>query len=244
MEDKLVKSVELAGNIQQVDVSIISLISNADFVVKFVIAILILSSFWCWAIIFDKIMKMKKIKEKTTKFEKVFWSGQLLEQLYDRVKSHADHGISMVFVAAMYEWSNIKKAQSTTSDYFLKLGFKERIYQAMNVVRLREIEKIESNLVFLATVGSSAPFIGLFGTVWGIMHSFQSIAASKNTTLAVVAPGIAEALLATAIGLFAAIPAVIFYNFIAKEVNNYNYKLEDFSAELGSLLSREIDEAK
>ena len=187
-------------------------------------------------------MLFQRLNLKTNKFEKVFWSGQLLEQLYERVKNKADHPIAAIFVAAMYEWNrqNIDKMSGSLS--YLSASIKERIFQAMDVARNREMERIQKHINFLATVGSAAPFIGLFGTVWGIMNSFQSIAAAKNATLAVVAPGIAEALFATAVGLITAIPAVIFYNLFANKLNNLNSRLDDFSNELGALLSREIDE--
>lgn len=240
VENTTVKANELAGNVAAHDMSIISLIEHSDFVVKLVMLMLFFASIWCWAIIFDKLLKLKNLKDRTDKFEKVFWSGQLLDQLYERIKTRADHPMAIVFVAAMHEWS--RQITAGSEDLLWKLGLKERISQAMQVAKNREMDKLDKNMIFLATVGSSSPFIGLFGTVWGIMNSFQSIAASKNTTLAVVAPGIAEALFATAVGLFAAIPAVIFYNLIAKQINNFHSRVEDFSSELGALLSREIDE--
>jgi biopolymer transport protein TolQ len=227
------------------NLSILSLISHADLVVKSVLALLLVSSFICWTIIFNRFVLFKRLKSSTEKFEQLFWSGQLLEHLYERIRERANHPMAAVFVAAMHEWRHKSNRDSheiggaTATD--LRAGVKERIFQSMQVARNRSMEKLEGNLSFLATVGSAAPFIGLFGTVWGIMNSFQSIAASKNTTLAVVAPGIAEALLATAVGLFAAIPAVIFYNFFTARLNRYTVKLEDFSSELSALLSREID---
>lgn len=222
------------------DLSIMALILRADIVVKTVMVLLFLSSFWCWAIIFDKLATFRRLRVKTRDFEKLFWSGQLLDQLYDRIKDRVDHPMASVFAAAMNE-RNRHADEKPGKGSNIRAGVKERTFQAMQVAQNRGLEKVESNLGFLATVGSSAPFLGLFGTVWGIMNSFQSIAVSKNTTLAVVAPGIAEALLATAIGLFAAIPAVIFYNLFANKLNHYVIRLEDFSSELGSMLSRELD---
>ncbi|MCD6034476.1 MAG: exbB [Rickettsiales bacterium] len=238
-------AVETAGAVAAgaPDLSILGLIGHADIIVKLVLLLLLLSSFICWGIIFSKFMLFRKLNQGTEKFEKVFWSGQLLDHLYERVRERANHPMAAIFVAAMSEWRH-KSNEPSHGNTALRAGIKERIFQAMQVARNRSMEELEGKLSFLATVGSSAPFIGLFGTVWGIMNSFQSIAASKNTTLAVVAPGIAEALFATAVGLFAAIPAVIFYNFFTVRVNRYTVKLEDFSNELSSLLSRELDNSR
>ncbi|MBN9543184.1 MAG: protein TolQ [Alphaproteobacteria bacterium] len=233
-----VHAAEIAGTVAQVDMSLFSLITKADFVVQMVMLMLIVSSVWCWAIVFEKWMKYKAISIKSESFEKKFWSGQVLDQLYEKLKARPSHPLAVVFCAAMSEWS---KNPSVVSDYGVKRGIKERLSQSMNNAINKEVAQLSSQLQVLATVGSSAPFIGLFGTVWGIMHSFQSIAASKNSTLAVVAPGIAEALLATAIGLFAAIPAVIFYNLLNAKLNNISEKMEIFSSDLETLLSRELD---
>jgi biopolymer transport protein TolQ len=240
MSDHVVKTAELAGNIAATDMSILALISHADIVVKLVMLILLIASFWSWAIVCDKYIKFNDLTDKSDKFEKLFWSGQLLEQLYERIKGRTDHPLANIFMAAMHEWTR----STQTTDYALAVSLKDRIFKAMDLVTNREASKMERHLSFLAIVGSNAPFIGLFGTVWGIMHSFQAIAASKNTTLAVVAPGIAEALLATAIGLIAAIPATMFYNILSDKLNNLQGRMEDFSAELGSLLSRELDEGR
>ncbi|WP_316353983.1 protein TolQ [Candidatus Trichorickettsia mobilis] len=222
--------------------SIFSLIASADIVSKSVMLLLIIVSIWSWTIIFDKTLRLIKIKKKITAFEAVFWSGQILDQLYENIKNAVDNPLSAIFVGAMHECKRSSRKNQT--DSFLKIGQKERILQSMHLIRDRELEKLETNLTFLATVGSSATFIGLFGTVWGIMHSFQSIAASKNTSLAVVAPGIAEALLATAIGLLAAIPAVIFHSYLMNKVISISNKMDDFVGELNTLLSRAIDEEK
>lgn len=221
--------------------SIIDLILSADLTGKAVIFILLVMSIWSWTIILQKYFSYKAIKSKMTKFEETFWSGQVLDQLYEYVKRSVDNPLASIFVSAMNE---CKRKINLQQDNLLKVGLKDRVLQSMYLIRNREIEALEENLGFLAVVGSVAPFIGLFGTVWGIMNSFQSIAASKNTSLAVVAPGIAEALLATAIGLLAAIPAVMFYNFLAGNVNKLNNKFDDFINELHTLLSRAIDEGK
>ena len=222
--------------------SIFSLIASADIVSKSVMLLLIIVSIWSWTIIFDKTLRLIKIKKKITAFESVFWSGQILDQLYENIKNAVDNPLAAIFVGAMHECKRGNRKNQT--DSLLKIGQKERILQSMHLIRDRELEKLETNLTFLATVGSSATFIGLFGTVWGIMHSFQSIAASKNTSLAVVAPGIAEALLATAIGLLAAIPAVIFHSYLMNKVISISNKMDDFVGELNTLLSRAIDEEK
>ena len=165
-----------------------------------------------------------------------------MDQLYDRLRHKAEHPLSVVFVAAMDEWSKQRLNNRNQNSFsYLSVGLKERIMQAMDVAKNKEMEGLESNLAFLSVVGSTSTFIGLFGTVWGIMSSFRSISAAQNATIAVVAPGIAEALFATAIGLVAAIPAVIFYNLLVNKINYINNKVEDFSSELGSLLSQEID---
>ncbi len=221
------------------DLSLIGMFMQSDMVVKFVILALFFASFWCWAIIFDKILAFKLVERKTNKFERSFWSGELLERIYEGIKGKANHPMAKIFVSAMREWKMQDEVVSERAE--LKVGLKERIFQAMSLVRNQELDKLERNINILATVGSTAPFVGLFGTVWGIMNSFQSIALAKNTTLAVVAPGIAEALFATAIGLFAAIPAVIFYNKFTSDVTRLANKLEDFSGELGAILSRELD---
>lgn len=222
--------------------SIWELIASADMVVKFVMLLLVVASVISWAIIISKYRNYRELKSKISAFENLFWSGQVLDMLYERVKSAIDNPMAAIFVAAMSECK--RNDGSKGRDASLKIGLKERLSQAMYLVRNRENEKLESHLSFLAIVGSSAPFIGVFGTVWGIMHSFQSIAGANNTSLAVVAPGIAEALFATALGLAAAIPGMIFYNLLSTKVNGIIGKLEDFSYELHTLLSRAIDEEK
>lgn len=230
---------EVAGSVAATDLTIIGMFIQADAVVKSVIFLLLIASFWCWTIIFDKLVTMRRVRRKMDKFERSFWSGELLDQLYERVKNTADHPMVMVFVAAMHEWKMQRHGHHSQE---FKVGLKERIFQAMHLVQNQEMDKLEKNISFLATVGSAAPFIGLFGTVWGIMNSFQDIATEQNTSLTVVAPGIAEALLATAIGLFAAIPAVIFYNKFTNDINTISNKLENFTGEFGAILSRELDE--
>lgn len=219
--------------------TILSLIAQADLVVQLVLLILVIASIYSWTISFNKLSLFKRIKQLSEKFEQNFWSGQRLDQLYERMKNKVDHPLANIFLSAMDE---LNKSPNHENHHFAA-GLKHRINQAMNVSQTLEIEKLESNISFLAIIGSSAPFVGLFGTVWGIMHSFQSIAAAKNATLAVVAPGIAEALFATAIGLVVAIPAGIFFNILSNKLNLIDSKMNIFAEELSSLMSRQIDEA-
>ncbi len=198
---------------------------------------LLICSVWVWAIAIDKVLLFARTRRATDRFEQAFWSGQSLEELYRSIASKPTHSMAALFVAAMREW---KRSFETPNRAFA--GLQMRIEKVMDVTIAREIERMERRLLVLATVGSAGPFVGLFGTVWGIMNSFQSIAASKNTSLAVVAPGIAEALFATAIGLVAAIPATIFYNKFSSEVNKQAQRLEGFADEFAAILSRQIDE--
>ena len=241
MESKIVDSVSLDGSLQS-GMSIWELFLAADPVVKAVMLLLILASIWCWAIIFDKISRLRKLRRKAQEFEDMFWSGGSLEDLYDRIGGTPADPMASVFAAAMREWRRSSARRLATKGDDIRASMRQRIEQVMSLTMGREIERLESNLSFLASVGSTAPFIGLFGTVWGIMNSFQSIAATKNTSLAVVAPGIAEALFATALGLIAAIPAVIAFNKISNDLGRYANRLENFSAEFGAILSRQIDE--
>ena len=223
------------------DVSFWGLVMQADLVVKIVMLILLFASIWSWSIIFEKIRKFYSLKKQAQIFENAFWSGESLEELYKEQEENPEHPLSTVFVAGMYEWTRANKNNNLPNKN-IQAGLQERIHQVMNVAVTRELENIEKNIGFLATVGSTAPFIGLFGTVWGIMNSFQSIAVSKDTSLAVVAPGIAEALLATALGLVAAIPAVIAYNKLSNNLNTYALRLQNFASEFEALLSRHLSE--
>jgi biopolymer transport protein TolQ len=219
------------------DLSIFTLFWQAHWIVKTVMIGLLVCSVWVWAIAIDKIILYARTNRAMDGFEQTFWSGQSLEELYRMVSARPNHSMAALFVAAMREW---KRSFDGHPRSFA--GLQMRIEKVMDVTIMREIERLERRLLVLATVGSTAPFIGLFGTVWGIMTSFQSIAASKNTSLAVVAPGIAEALFATAIGLVAAIPATIFYNKFSSEVNKQAQRLEGFADEFAAILSRQIDE--
>jgi biopolymer transport protein TolQ len=219
------------------DVSLWALFWQAHWVVKLVMLGLLGASIWCWAIIFDKGLLYTRSRRAMDRFEQTFWSGQSLEELYRSLTQRQASGMGALFVAAMREWKRSLESQGRSF-----LGLQARIEKVMDVTIQREVERLESKLLVLATVGSSGPFIGLFGTVWGIMTAFQSIAASKNTSLAVVAPGISEALFATAMGLVAAIPAVIAYNKFNAEVVKQQARLEGFADEFSAILSRQIDE--
>jgi biopolymer transport protein TolQ len=221
-------------------VSIVDMFVRADYVVKAVMVMLVLASLWSWTIIFNKASALMGLKRKAKKFEKVFWSGQSLDDLYQQFAAHNDHPLSAVFVAGLREWRRAFEGGALRESQLS--GIKNRIEKAMNVTILRETDGLEKSLGILATIGAVAPFIGLFGTVWGIMNSFTAIAARHDTTLAVVAPGIAEALFATAAGLFAAIPAVIFYNRFVNDIGRYTNQLDAFADEFSAILSRQLDE--
>jgi biopolymer transport protein TolQ len=231
----------VAGAAMQHDLSMWALFLRADIIVKLVMIALLLASFWCWAIIFDKLMKVRQLTSRADQFEEAFWSGGSLEELYDRIGARPLDPMSSIFVAAMREWRR-SAAKGLADRDSARASLPQRIDRVMSVTLGREMELLERRLGFLASVGSTGPFIGLFGTVWGIMNSFQSIAATKNTSLAVVAPGIAEALFATALGLVAAIPAVIAYNKISNDLDRYSKRLENFAGEFGAILSRQLEE--
>jgi biopolymer transport protein TolQ len=239
MEQTAVASAAIAGSVVH-DLSVWGLFLQADVVVKLVMIILVLASFWCWAIIFEKIMRMRRLRVQAEEFEESFWSGGSLENLYDRIDNRPKEPMASVFTAAMREWR--RSAAKGLSETSQKASLAQRIDRVMHVTMGREIEGLERNMTFLATVGSTAPFVGLFGTVWGIMNSFQAIAQSKDTSLAVVAPGIAEALFATALGLVAAIPAVVAYNKISTDLGRYAARLEAFGDEFSAILSRQFEE--
>jgi biopolymer transport protein TolQ len=222
-------------------VSILSLISNADMVVQMVIVILFVASLFSWAIVFDKYYKFKKLNKKSDEFEKDFEKGDMIDRVFQEAKNHNDHPLAKIFLSCIDEWHSSDINHLASENNEKKLSLKNRLVNVMQVANNRSMLTLESGLNFLAIIGSSAPFVGLFGTVWGILNSFQAIAISSNTSLAVVAPGIAESLLATAIGLFAAIPAVFFYNIFTAKINQFNERAQNFSLLLLNVLSRELD---
>lgn len=209
--------------------------------VKFVMFGLVVASFWSWTIIFQKVMRIHKLNRAAENFEDAFWSGGSLDELYNRINNHPQDPMSSIFCAAMREWRRSISKGGLRSE----LGtLEQRIDRVMQMTLNREIEFVERHLGFLASLGSNGVIVGLFGTVLGIMGSFEEIAAKQNTNLAVVAPGIAEALFATAIGLVAAIPAAIAYNKISSDVNRYANRLDTFASEFGAIISRQLEEAE
>jgi len=239
MENQIIEAATLGGSVADMDFSIWSLFVRADAVVKAVIILLLLASVWCWAIIFYKVVNLRRLNSRSSEFEQSFWSGNSLDDLYERISARPRDPMSAVFVSAMREWRRTSTRGTGVSD--ARVGVSDRIDRVMQITLDREMDRTEKNMTFLATTGSTAPFIGLFGTVWGIMNSFQAIAISKNTSLAVVAPGIAEALFATALGLLAAIPAVVAYNKLNKDMDRFASRLDNFAGEFSAILSREMD---
>ena len=220
------------------DFSMFGLFMQADIVVKSVIIILIIASIYSWNVIVAKILRIRQLKKLEKEFEEIFWSGNSFEDLYETLNFNKTDPKSKIFCAAILEW---KKSKSQ-SDQSLDLNsLKDRMQRSMSVIFNKESENVEKNLTFLATSGSTAPFIGIFGTVWGIMNSFKSIAIAQNTNLAVVAPGIAEALFATALGLFVAIPAVVAYNKISSDISKYFISLETFMDEFTTIFFRQLE---
>ena len=241
MEGSVIDAVALGDSVGALDFSMWTLFWSADWVVKSVIIMLISASVWCWAITFEKITSLKRLNAQALSFEKSFWSGQSLDTIFDKIGSNPKEPMSAVFVSAMREWRRAAEKGHVGST-IANTSLAERIDRVMQITVQREMERVERYMTFLASTGSTAPFIGLFGTVWGIMHSFQSIAVSKNTSLAVVAPGIAEALFATALGLLAAIPAVLAYNKISRDLDRYASRLDGFAVEFSAILSRMMEE--
>ena len=220
------------------DFSMFGLFMQADIVVKSVIIVLILASLYSWNVIVSKILRMRQLKKLEREFEDIFWSGNSFEDLYETLNFNKSDPKSKIFCAAILEWKKSKSQFDQSSNLNL---LKDRMQRSMTVIFNKESENVEKNLTFLATAGSTAPFIGLFGTVWGIMNSFQSIAIAQNTNLAVVAPGIAEALFATALGLFVAIPAVVAYNKISSDLSKYFISLETFIDEFTTIFFRQLE---
>ncbi|WP_226554117.1 protein TolQ [Celeribacter naphthalenivorans] len=221
---------------QEIDFSLLALFMRATFTVKIVMLMLIVASFWSWSIIIQKFIAFKKARAEAAAFDQAFWSGEPLDELYDQISNGPMSAPERVFAAGMTEWRRSHKA-----DGGLIAGAQSRIDRSMDVAIAKESEEMTSGLSFLATVGSTGPFVGLFGTVWGIKTAFEDIAMAQSTNLAVVAPGIAEALLATALGLLAAIPAVIFYNKLNADSERILGGYEAFADEFATILSRELD---
>ncbi|MGO9817040.1 MAG: protein TolQ [Acidocella sp.] len=223
------------------NLSLLGLFLQADIVVKLVMLVLLFASVWVWTIIIEKVMTLRRVNSEANVFEDEFWSGGSLDNLYEREGTDPTNPMAAVFGAAMSEW---KRTARIAGSEIGKTAVEQRVDRAMSVTIMREMDRLERFMIFLASVGATAPFIGLFGTVWGIMHSFSAIAAMHNTDLAVVAPGIAEALFATAIGLVAAIPAVLAYNKLSNDLARFGSRLEGFGAEFSAILSRQTEEHK
>ena len=217
--------------------SIFEIVFGAPLVVKFVMALLVFLSIWTWAIIVSKILLISRATREAAVFESSFWSGGNLDELYEKVGQNPKDPMQAVFAAGMREWRRTPAGLPSGT----ALSIAQRIDRAMMLTVARELGRMETQMIVLASIGTAAPFIGLFGTVWGVMNSFLGIAAAGNTTLAVVAPGIAEALLATALGLVAAIPASIAYNSFTTDLARYAGRLEDFSGEFGTILARQLE---
>ena len=226
MEQEVVTQVVGLGG--STDFSIIQLFLRADFVVKSVIIILIAASVYSWALIFEKQRLFKKIEKSTSNFEDKFWKSKSADNFYNNLSNKEKDPLANIFQSAMVELLKTKSKSSSVQS--------ARVSRVLEISGDKEINLIEKHFTFLATVGSTAPFIGLFGTVWGIMNSFQSIAISRNTSLAIVAPGIAEALFATALGLLAAVPAVIAYNKFTSDSRKYSSRIENFSKRFISII--------
>ncbi|HEY8191479.1 MAG TPA: protein TolQ [Alphaproteobacteria bacterium] len=222
------------------DMSMFGLFLQADLIVKLIMMILMFASVWSWAIIFEKRGTMKKLNARANKFEDSFWSGEALDKLYERVKKGKQDPLLKTFCAGMEEWHN-GVAGGLPAKESIQASLRQRVERAMSTTINREMNMLERGMTFLASIGATAPFVGLFGTVWGIMNSFTSIAHTNNTSLAVVAPGIAEALFATALGLVAAIPAVIAYNILTNSLNRYADRLDAFVSDFSAILSRHLD---
>jgi biopolymer transport protein TolQ len=235
--DRAVDAVQLgaAGG----DLSLWGLFMQADIVVKLVIFGLLIASIWVWAVVFEKWSSLRQVNRQADGFEDRFWSGGSLDELFDHEGGSPTHPMASVFAAAMGEWRRSARVAGADISH---TSVRERVDRAITITVQREMDRLERWMVFLASVGATAPFVGLFGTVWGIMHSFAAIAAIHNTNLAVVAPGIAEALFATAIGLVAAIPAVVAYNKISTDLARFAARLEGFGAEFSAILSRQSEE--
>jgi biopolymer transport protein TolQ len=238
MESNAIEAVSLGGSLAATDLSIWSLFMRADLVVKSVIVLLVLASIWCWAIMFEKILSLRRLNGLASDFEDSFWSGGALDDLYERIADRPRDPMAAVFVSAMREWRRIVGRKSSES-FEPPASVEHRVDRVMQLTVAREMDRIERNMTFLASTGATAPFVGLFGTVWGIMNSFQAIGLTKNTSLVVVAPGIAEALFATALGLLAAIPAVLAYNKLSRDLDRYSSRLDSFAGEFLAILARQ-----
>jgi biopolymer transport protein TolQ len=229
---------EVLAAASEMDFSLWALFMRATLVVKIVMILLLVASVWVWAVLIQKLAQFRRARAEAARFDRAFWSGEPLDELYETMGDAPRTASERIFASAMAEWS-----RSHRDDGGLIAGAQSRIDRSMDVAIGRERDRLTSGLTFLATVGSTGPFVGLFGTVWGIKHAFEEIAIQGNTNLAVVAPGIAEALLATGLGLLAAIPAVVFYNKLSRDADRIGSSYEAFADEFATILSRQLDAA-
>lgn len=220
-------------------VSVIGMFNDSDIFMKILILGLLFASLWSWAIIFDKFMTFRRIKEKMRAFEEKFWSGISLNTLLGAYGKRPTDPLSWLFVSAMREWQRLVNKKRKTD-----INIQEMLDKNMQITIDKQVSDLENRMVFLASTGSVAPLLGLFGTVWGIMDSFNSIGMTQSTNIAAVAPGVAEALLTTAVGLIAAIPAVIAYNKLSADINQISRKMETFADEFGSILVRQAEQVE
>lgn len=218
--------------------SMYGMFMDSDIFMKALILSLLFASIWCWTIIFDKIRSFKKIRNAMKDFETKFWSGGSLENLYTTYVKTTTNPLASIFVAAIQEWRRSTK-EGTNKKATIKLS--ERVDKVMQIAIDKQVDKMETRMTFLASTGSVAPLLGLFGTVWGIMDAFNAIGATQSTNIAAVAPGVAEALFTTAVGLIAAIPAMIAYNKLTSDIDKLTQRMERFSDELGTILSRQAE---
>lgn len=228
---------------ENVNAQLFEMIWKSDIITKGIYLILIIYSIWSWSIVFDKIFKFRMLKMKTFRFNKLFWSGKMLEDIYKQVKSSATYPSAMIFVAAMQEWesSNVLNIVKN-NDANKKESLKDRLAAVMDVALLKSMSKLRYGLTFLLIVSTTGTLFGLFGTVWGLINSFMSIAAMQDSSLVVMAPGIATGFLATILGLMAAIPATIFYNIYNVKINEFEDQMANFSSDVLTILSRELDQ--
>ncbi len=230
----------MSGNI---NLQIFDMITKSDAITMTIYLVLIMYSVWSWSIVFDKIFKFRLLKIKTEKFDRLFWSGKMLEDIHKQIKNSANYPSAMIFCAIMQEWENANVLDIVKNNKVdSKNSLKERLSAVMEVALVKSVSKLRYGMTFLLIVSTTATFFGLFGTVWGLLKSFLSITALQDSSLIVIAPGIADALITTVFGLIAAIPATIFYNVYNTKINNFEDQMINFGTEVLTILSRELDQ--
>lgn len=230
----------MPGNI---NFQVFDMIANSDAITMTIYIVLIMYSVWSWSIVFDKIFKFRLLKLKTERFDRLFWSGKMLEDIYKQVKSSANYPSAAIFCSIMQEWESSNVLEIVKDNNVdKKNSLKERLSSVMEVALVRSVSRLRYGMTFLLIVSTTATFLGLFGTVWGLLKSFLSISALQDTSLLVIAPGIADALITTVFGLIAAIPATIFYNVYNAKINNFEDQMINFGTDVLTILSRELDQ--